>query len=1033
MKKNILLTLIALFCAVYAQAIFYGVKIGDLYYDLSSSSYSGNTATVTSPSSSSEKYSGDIIIPSSVTYEGTTYNVTYIKSYAFRNCTGLISINIPNSITGVGGNVFYGCTGLVTISIPGSIETIPEDAFAYCTNLVSVNIGDGIKIIEGRHTIDSNYPYKEYYSGAFRGCTKLKSINFPNSVTEIGVLAFEDCISLTSVTIPNSVTTLGECAFKGCSGITTLSIGNGITQIEDGTFYGCTGLTSVTIPSSVEEIKGSYYYKINDNLYRFGAFEGCTGLTTLHLGNKLIKIGRNAFAGCIGLTSLTIPNSVTIIDYAAFDGCSGLTSINLPNSITEIGDYAFIGCIGLPSITIPNSVTKIGRGAFQACNRLSSITIPNSVTSLGDGAFSSCTNLTSVTIGNGVTVLESGVYNSGTFGRCTSLTSIVIPDNVKNINNGAFQGCINLKSVTLPSNLTYISDDLFNGCTNLPSVTIPNGVTEIGESAFRDCVSLTSIAIPNNVTEIGSSAFQSCTNIHSMVLPDGVLTIGRDAFKGCKNLNSIILPEKLTGIEEGTFKECTGLTSITIPNSVTKINEGSSSYGYRNGAFEGCTQLSSIIIGSSMTQIGDYTFDKCTNLTKVDYKGDIKSWLDITFGSYYANPISFSHNLYINGELLTNLDIPQGVTTISDAFKGDTCIASITMPNSVTKIEASAFDGCKGITSVSIGSNVTSIGSYAFDDCDKLAMITIPNNVTKIGGGALRKCKNVVMLGTIPPTISNSTFSSDAVIRVPCGAVDSYLSASSWSSYSDQINGLSYNVILSATEGGFAKITSSDCSSNMVTIEATPASAYKFVRWSDGNTDNPRTMMVTSDINLTAEFTIQTYTISVTCDPQQGIVTGGGEYTYNANITIEAIPNAGYEFMYWDDYISSNPRSVMVYEDHTYRAIFKEIDHTITVTCDPQQGSVFGGGTYTHGATVTLAAIANKGYEFAQWSNGVTDNPYLLTATEDLTIEAQFVPATAVDNVSADGDTDVRKVFRDGQVYILRNGKTYTTTGVEVK
>lgn len=125
---------------MYAQAD--KVKIGDLYYDLYSTD---NTAAVTSPSSLSE-YSGDIIIPSSVTYEGITYNVTYIKSYAFRNCTGLISINIPNSITGVGDNVFYGCTGLVTISIPGSIETIPGDAFAYCTNLVSVNIGDGIKI-----------------------------------------------------------------------------------------------------------------------------------------------------------------------------------------------------------------------------------------------------------------------------------------------------------------------------------------------------------------------------------------------------------------------------------------------------------------------------------------------------------------------------------------------------------------------------------------------------------------------------------------------------------------------------------------------------------------------------------------------------------------------------------------------------------------------------------------------------------------------------------------------------------------------
>ncbi len=978
MKRNILLTLIALMCAVYAQAVFYDVKIGDLYYNLYPSS-TGNTATVTSPSSSSEKYSGDIVIPSSVTYDGTTYSVTEMEN-----------------------RIFVDCTGLTTVQIPGSIEIIAESAFKNCTNLISVTIGDGVKTIAGGW--ESKYN-QIYYYGAFMGCTKLQSLNIPNSVTEIGAYAFEDCIGLTSVTIPNSVTTLGICAFRRCSGITALHIGNGITTIESGTFCGCTGLTSLNIPNCVMEIKGTFLYD--------GAFEKCTGLT-----------------------SVTIPNSITNIGYHAFRFCSRLTSVTIPNSVTNIGCEAFCSCRGLTSVTIPNSVKTIGSGVFAYC-----------------------TNLTSVTIGNGVTLFgeDGGCSGVGTFEGCTSLTSITIPNNVKEINNAAFADCTNLKFVTLPMNLQSI-DGLFKGCTNLLSVSIPNSVKKIGDSSFEGCTSLTSI-----------------------VLPEGITSIGARAFKGC-----------------------TGLTSVIIPNSVTEIGGSNYSSDYA-GAFYGCSKLSSITIGGGITKIGNYAFGGCTNLIKVDYTGDIKSWLDIDFGDSYSrgatNPISLSHNLYINGKLLTNLDIPQGVTTISDAFKGDTCITTITMPNSVTTIEASAFAGCKGITSVSIGSNVTSIGSSAFDDCDKLAMITIPNKVTQIGGGALRKCQNVVMLGTIPPSVSNSTFSSNAMIRVPCGAVDSYLSASSWSSYSDQINGLSYNVTLSATEGGSAKITSSDCSSNMMTIEATPASAYKFVRWNDGNTENPRTMTVTSDINLTAEFIAQTYTIAVTCDPQQGTVTGGGEYIYNTNVTIEAIPNAGYEFIYWDDYISSNPRSIRVYEDHTYRAIFKEIDHTITVTCDQQQGSVFGGGTYTHGATVTLAAvankgykfvhwsdgatdnpysftatedatytatfeenkhtiavtcdpqqgsvlgsgtyadgaqvtlvaIANKGYEFSQWSNGVTDNPYLLTATEDLTIEAQFVPATAVENISADGDTAVRKVFRDGQVLILRDGKTYTTTGVEVK
>ena len=118
--------------------------------------------------------------------------------------------------------------------------------------------------------------------------------------------------------------------------------------------------------------------------------------------------------------------------------------------------------------------------------------------------------------------------------------------------------------------------------------------------------------------------------------------------------------------------------------------------------------------------------------------------------------------------------------------------------------------------------------------------------------------------------------------------------------------------------------------------------------------------------------------------------------------------------------------------DATYTAEFLLNKYTITVLYDNTKGYVSGGGTYVYGTQVRLEVSANSGYEFAQWSNGATYNPYLLTATADLTLEAQFVPATAVDNVSADG-TIPQKIVRDGQVYILRNGKTYTTTGVEVK
>ncbi len=217
-----------------------------------------------------------------------------------------------------------------------------------------------------------------------------------------------------------------------------------------------------------------------------------------------------------------------------------------------------------------------------------------------------------------------------------------------------------------------------------------------------------------------------------------------------------------------------------------------------------------------------------------------------------------------------------------------------------------------------------------------------------------------------------------------------------------------------------------------ITLTATADEHYHFTRWADGNTDNPRTVTVEGDVTYTAEFKPNPYTITVSAG-EHGNVSGAGTFDYGTTATLTATADEHYHFTRWTDGNTDNPRTISVVGDATYTAEFAIDQHTITATCDPQQGTVTGAGTYDYGTQVTLTATANSGYEFSQWSNGATYNPYLFTATEDLTLEAQFVPTTAVENVSADSDTTVRKVFRNGQVLILRGGKTYTTTGVEVK
>ena len=317
MKKLIVFLFSLILSVLFStSASAYDVKVDGIYYNLISKA---KTAEVTS---GEEKYSGDVVIQSSITVEGKEYTVASIGGYAFENCRSLTSVIIPNSVTSIGESAFYFCSSLTSITIPNSVTSIGSSAFAHCSSLTSVTIPNSVTSIG---------------DGAFAWCSGLTSITIPNSVTSIGDYAFRECRGLTSVTIPNSVTSIGERAFSDCSGLTSVTIPNSVTRIGYSAFSGCRGLTSVTIPNSVTSIGDS-------------AFSGCSGLTSVTIPNSVTSIGRVAFYGCSGLTSVTIPNSVTSIGYRTFEYCSGLTSVTIGNSVKYIGETAFAKCSKLENV-----------------------------------------------------------------------------------------------------------------------------------------------------------------------------------------------------------------------------------------------------------------------------------------------------------------------------------------------------------------------------------------------------------------------------------------------------------------------------------------------------------------------------------------------------------------------------------------------------------------------------------------------------------------------------------------------------------
>ena len=196
------------------------------------------------------KYRGDIVIPESVEYNGATYSVTSISSGAFSGCSGLTSVEIPNSVTSIRSGAFSGCSGLTNVEIPNSVTSIGDSAFHGCSGLTSIEIPNSVTSIG---------------DSAFYGCSGLTNIEIPGSVTSIGWYAFQSCTGLTSIEIPNSVTSIGWSVFSGCSGLTSIEIPNSVEYINNYTFYNCTGLTSVTIGSGVRYIYEQAFAKC-DNL-----------------------------------------------------------------------------------------------------------------------------------------------------------------------------------------------------------------------------------------------------------------------------------------------------------------------------------------------------------------------------------------------------------------------------------------------------------------------------------------------------------------------------------------------------------------------------------------------------------------------------------------------------------------------------------------------------------------------------------------------------------------------------------------------
>ena len=382
----------------------------------------------------SSGYEGDIVIPSTVTYNGVEYSVTAVEEESFSYSIKLTSVSIPATVTDLGSEPFASCGKLTAITVAPDNQIYRSiDGVLYDKNVTTIIACPGAR------------------AGEFA---------VPETVRTVASSAFYGCSKLTSVTLPASVSEIGERAFKSCTYLESVNIPNGITEIKDHLFYGCASLMSVNIPNGVVRIgENAFYY--------------CKKLTDIPLPSSLKTIGDNAFEQCSSLLNLTIPEGVTSIGDCAMMGCNKLKKLSMPASLNQLGTGVFKQCLALQTIDLAegNTTFSVENGMLFDADKTSLIccpaglkgefVIPSSVTVIEDYAFYYCKNLTKIRMPENLVAIREGA-----FVFCSSLKTIVFSQNVRRIGTNAFASCSDIKEVVcMAKTPTMLAEEIFSAST----------------------------------------------------------------------------------------------------------------------------------------------------------------------------------------------------------------------------------------------------------------------------------------------------------------------------------------------------------------------------------------------------------------------------------------------------------------------------------------------------------------------------------------------------------------------------------------
>lgn len=712
------------------------------------------------------KPTGNMVLPSSVYYQGSYYTVKIIGDETFFDCIGLTSITIPQSVSSIESYAFDRCTGLTSITIPQSVTSMGENPFLRCSNLAHISVESGNTVYDSRN--NCNAIIRTNTNQLVVGCI---SSTIPNSVTSIGRRAFQGS-GITSIDIPNSVTLIGDVAFCWCGSLTNVNTGDGVTYIASRAFLGCEELLELTIGESVTEISSE-------------AFWDCPSLTTVHFN----AINCSIMGYCDEEDDLE--DAIPVFSSAYNWSTPNITTVTIGDNVTKIPDFAFKDCSNITGeILIPNSVTTIGGCAFYNCAGLTSFTLGTSLNTIYSWAFRNCSNVSSISIFD---TTPAGVYSDAFSGIGTGIPVYVPCGTTQIYSNGSslqwyWRRFTNYQEQNW-NNLVVSSNDNYKGtaeitqaatCSDNAIVTaIPNAGAFLNWTEGGDVVStdnpysfeltsdrnLVANFVPVEIIEGDYKYTVDLVTGEASVKANNT-SVTTSSFATSITYQSIDYP--VTSIAKDGFKDCISITEMIIPNSIITIE---------SGAFSRC-RFTKVVIPSSVTLIGQQAFFNCISLNEVIFEDGLA--LITLYNNKYSDGIG--------GGLFENCPVEK-------AYIGRNIVVSnyydsYNRPWTNAPFSRWTSGVYAPLSEVTLGNNVTKLCDYFFERCNAITSIVScidhPASMT-MGSGVFRQV----------PT-------STCVLYVPAGSLEEYQSTAQWSDFSN-IQTMAY-----VTISGYGSSTESD-------------------------------------------------------------------------------------------------------------------------------------------------------------------------------------------------------------------------------